>query len=165
MCVRLCVQQQKLATSAVICTVLAFVYSSASSNFIERDCGVIRIQLSKFDNGTLGLIVWGCRAQRARRFEVEGSFPSTGVPGHSCIQGNELANELTKAGLSASLLGPEPFYGIHYIHIHCPIPGESMGWSKSTGMWQPKQLRNSLKQFALQERSSYSCYASIFGYS
>ncbi|XP_026333703.1 uncharacterized protein LOC113240584 [Hyposmocoma kahamanoa] len=63
------------------------------------------------------------------------------VPGHSDIEGNESADELTKAGAREAFIGPEPFIGIAYSLAKFTVLNESThlsreAWLQNKGLEQ-----------------------------
>jgi ribonuclease HI len=56
-------------------------------------------------------LVWNCFQLLLKRAE-QNKVTLIWVPGHSGVEGNEKADQLTKLGADEPLLGPEPFCGI-----------------------------------------------------
>ena len=62
---------------------------------------------------TTSKLVWECK-QLLLRLGSTNNVTLAWVPGHSGVEGNELADELAKKGASSLPFGPEPTLGISY---------------------------------------------------
>ncbi|XP_011698268.1 PREDICTED: uncharacterized protein LOC105456144 [Wasmannia auropunctata] len=68
-------------------------------------------------------LVWECK-NALDRLSINNDVALVWVPGHSGIKGNEIADELARAGSSTRMVGPEPALGVP----SCVGRAEIRGW-------------------------------------
>lgn len=85
--------------------------------------------------------VWGC-IQTLNKLGAHNVVHIKWVPGHSGIEGNEIADKLAGIGSSVNLIGPEPYCGLS----KCVYKSTIKDWSKNKTkyIWENTQeLRHS----------------------
>lgn len=71
-------------------------------------------------NSFESLSTWECR-QSLKKLAMGNKVALVWVPGHEGIEGNEIADELARAGSKAFPIGPEPFCGLSRTHRRAEV--------------------------------------------